>query len=98
VHEPSDKPTDAEVEALLAAAKATRKRPSRGMWAAALVMSVACVIGLAYGLVTSWDAVPDKSAVKSAAATSGSGFYLGLMIGIAVGIAIGSALALRKRT
>jgi hypothetical protein len=93
------KPTEAEVEALLATAKATRKRPTRNMWLAALVISLACVVGLAYGLITSWDAPPDPRAAKSAAETgSGNrGFGLGLMLGLAAGIAIGSALALRRR-
>ena len=91
------KPTDAEVEALLAAAKATRKRPSRGMWIAAIVVSLVCVAGLAYGLVTNWDAPPDKGATKSATGGSSSGFGLGLMIGIGVGLAIGSVLAVRRR-
>jgi hypothetical protein len=91
------KPTDAEVEALLAAAKATRKRPSRGLWIAALVLSVASVIGLGYGLVTNWDEPADTAVTKSPP-RAGSGFTLGLMIGLGVGVAIGSLLALRKRT
>ena len=94
-----EKPTDAEVEALLAGAKATRKRPSRGLWLAALVVSVACVIGLSYGLITSWDAEPEATKLPEGSTTrsSGTGFGLGLMIGLAAGVAIGSALALRKR-
>jgi len=95
--EPPEKPTDAEVEALLAAAKATRKRPTRGMWLAAIVVSLACVAGLTYALVKNWDAEPDRSAVKSASRTSSGGFGLGLIVGLAAGIAIGSTLALRKR-
>ena len=91
------KPTDAEVEALLAAAKATRKRPSRGLWVAALVLSVASVIGLGYGLVTNWDEPPDTAVTKSAPRAGSGGFTLGLMIGLGVGVAIGSLLALRKR-
>jgi hypothetical protein len=89
------KPTDAEVEVLLAAAKATRKKPSRAMWIVAIVISVVCVAGLAYGLISNWDAQPDPRA-KSVAQTS-SGFLLGFMVGLAAGIAIGSALALRRR-
>ena len=89
------KPTDAEVEALLASAKATRKRPSRGLWIAALVVSVVCVAGLAYGLITSWDAEPEKINLRS---HDNSGFVLGLMIGIGIGVALGTVLALRKRT
>jgi hypothetical protein len=93
------KPSDAEVEALLASAKATRKRPSRTLWIAAVIVSVLCVGGLVYGLVTNWDAEPDPEVVKSASRVnrSGSGFVLGVMVGLGAGIAIGSALAQRKR-
>ena len=92
-----DRPTEAELEALLASARATRKKPSRGMWIAALVVSVICVIGLSYGLITNWDVEPEKGAIKAASRTGGSGFGLGIMIGLAAGIALGSLLALRKR-
>ncbi|HEX5061355.1 MAG TPA: LPXTG cell wall anchor domain-containing protein [Kofleriaceae bacterium] len=92
-----DRPTEAELDALLADARATRKKPTRAMWIAALVVSLLCVIGLAYGLITSWDVEPEKGAIKAAAQTGGSGFGLGVMIGLAAGIALGSLLALRKR-
>jgi hypothetical protein len=92
------KPTDAEVEALLASAKATRKRPSRGMWIAALAISVACVVGLGYGLVTHWDEPAETSVTKQAPRSGTGSFSLGLMIGLGVGVALGSLLALRKRS
>jgi hypothetical protein len=90
------KPTEAEVAALRATADAVRKRPSRGLWLLALGVSLVCVIGLAYGLITYWDTPPDQT-VKREASSGGSGFGLGLTIGLAAGIAIGSVLALRKR-
>lgn len=95
--EPKPKPTQSEVDELLAAARATRKRPSRTLWIAALVVSIACVAGLAYGLVTSWDAEPDRETIKTASRSTGSGFGVGLVIGIGAGIAIGSLIAARRR-
>jgi len=88
---------DAELDALLAPARATRKKPSRAMWIAAIVISVICVIGLAYGLITNWDVEPETGAIKAASRTGGSGFGLGVMIGLAAGVALGGLLALRKR-
>ena len=94
----SSKPTEAEVAALLATADAVRKRPSRGLWIFAIVVSVVCLLGLGYGLITYWDTEPDKATIKSGTNSgSGSGFGLGLMIGLGAGIAIGSGLALRRR-
>jgi hypothetical protein len=99
------KPTDAEVAALLASAEAVRKRPSRGLWFLALVVSLVCVLGLGYGLLTYWDTEPERATIKAGgdntatggSPTSGTGFGLGLMIGLGAGIAIGSGLALRRR-
>jgi hypothetical protein len=96
---PKPNPTEAEVAALLATAEAVRKRPSRGLWIFALAVSVVCLVGLGYGLLTHWNTEPDKTAIKSGASSSanGSGFGIGLMIGLGAGIGIGSMLALRRR-
>jgi hypothetical protein len=93
------KPTEAEVAALLATADAVRKKPSRGLWMLAIVVSLVCVIGLGYGLITHWDTQPDKAMIRSGASgnSNGTGFGLGLMIGLGAGIAIGSVLAVRRR-
>ena len=91
-------PTEAEVQALLATAEATRKKPGRGMWIVAIVLAVICVGALAYGLFTYWNEPPEKTPSQvTRSQSSGGGFVLGLVIGVAAGIAIGSALALRKR-
>jgi hypothetical protein len=90
------KPTEAEVAALLATADAVRKKPSRGLWLLAIVVSVVCVIGLAYGLIVHWNETPTQT-TKRPASSDGSGFGLGLVIGIGVGIAIGSVMAMRRR-
>lgn len=96
VDPPTSKPTDAEVAALLATADAVRKKPSRGLWILAAVVSLVCLLGLGYGLLMYWDTEPDKTTVKQST-TNGSGFGVGLMIGLGAGIAIGSGLALRRR-
>lgn len=88
---------ETEVQALLEGARATRKKPSRGLWIFALVVSIACVVALAYGLFTDWDEPPEQKTIQPAAQVSGSGFGLGLVVGIGVGIAIGTVLALRRR-
>jgi hypothetical protein len=73
------------------------QRPSRGMWISAILVSVICVGGLAWGLVQSWDEPPRHKLAPAAAREGGSGFGLGLMLGIGAGIAIGSVIALRRR-
>lgn len=71
------------------------------MWIVALVASVLCVAGLAYALVTDWDAKPDPQleATQRQVSTSGTGggFSLGLVLGIGAGVVLGSLLALRGR-
>ena len=79
-------PSDAEVEALLAAAAATRKKPSRGLWIAAIVVSAICVVALGWGLINDWDEPPEQTTIQPAARDGGGGFGLGLMVGIGVGI------------
>jgi hypothetical protein len=67
------------------------------MWIAALVVSIVCLAGLAYGLVTDWN-TPVKHTVPSAKAiATGSGFWLGLLVGLGAGIVLGSLIALKKR-
>jgi len=89
-------PTDSEVKLLLESAQATRKRPSRGMWIVAIVVSVVCVGAFAYAMISDWNE-PASERVERRPTSTGSGFGLGFMIGIAAGIAIGSLLAVRKR-
>ena len=91
------KPTEAEVAALRATAAAVRKQPSRGLWMLAIGVSLVCVIGLVYGLVTYWDTPAETTVAREPTSSGGSGFGLGLMIGLGAGIAIGTMLALRKR-
>lgn len=67
------------------------------MWIAAIIVAVICVAGLAYGLITDWDAPADKLPSRAERAPGGSGFGAGLMIGIGAGIAIGSIIAIRMK-
>jgi hypothetical protein len=76
----------------------SERKPSRTLWLAAILVSVVCVGGLAYGLVTSWDAEPDRTLPDREPATRSSGFGLGLLVGIGAGIVIGSLLAIRRRS
>jgi hypothetical protein len=91
------KPTAAEIEALLANADAARRKPSRGLWVAAIVVSVVCMIALAYGLITYWDEPPTRTTLHANATSSGSGFGLGVAVGLGAGVVIGSLLAIRRR-
>jgi hypothetical protein len=73
-------------------------RPSRRTWIAALVVSVVCLAGLAYGLVSDWNTPPARPLPAAQRhATEGSGFSLGLLVGLGGGVVLGSLLALRKR-
>lgn len=73
-------------------------RPSRKLWIAALVVSVICVAGLVYALVSDWNTEPQHPLARRAEASSGgSGFGLGVMVGLGAGVVIGSLIALRKR-
>ena len=66
------------------------------MWIAALVVSVVCVAGLAYGLITDWNTPAAHTAPRGGSVT-GSGFSLGLLVGLGAGIILGSLIALKKR-
>jgi hypothetical protein len=90
-------PDEAEVQALLEGARATRKKPSRELWIFALAVSVVCVVALSWGVINYWDAPPEQKVLERPVQENGSGFGLGLAVGIGVGIAIGSVLALRRR-
>ena len=73
-----------------------QNRPSRQLWLAAIVVSVVCIAGLAWGLVNYWDEPPDKTVDRRPADSSG-GFGIGLLVGLGAGIVVGSLIAARKR-
>lgn len=74
-------------------------QPSRRMWIVALVLSVLCVGGLGYALVSEWNTPASRHDLPTQRQVSsgGSGFGLGLVIGIGAGVVLGSLIALRKR-
>ena len=73
------------------------QRPSRNLWIAAIVLSVGCVAGLGYALITDWNSPPDPTLHVPHAATGGGGFGMGLLVGIGAGIVIGSIFAIRSK-
>ena len=73
-------------------------RPSRKLWIAAIVVSVVCVAGLAYALITDWHTEPDRrSQPAERAHAGGAGFGLGVIVGIGAGVVLGSLIALHRR-
>jgi hypothetical protein len=95
---PEAKPTEAEIQALLANVEAARKKPSRGLWMAAIAVSVVCMVALAYGLIMYWDEPPAQTTLRPNATSSGSGFGLGVVVGVGAGVVIGSLIAIRRRS
>ena len=49
---------DPAIQAILDEGRKTRKKLPRGLWVVSLVIAAVCVIGLAVGLVQSWDVRP----------------------------------------
>jgi hypothetical protein len=83
-----------------------QSRPSRQLWIAALAVSLICVAGLAYALVTDWNTPPiarapvepregGAGAPGAPPVPSGRGFGSGVLLGLGAGIVLGSLLGLR---
>ena len=87
---------EAAARAIADEAKRTRERPSRGLWVAAIVVSIVCLGALAIGWFEARDVPAVAHPAHVAEPTSGGGFGLGLGVGIAAGIVIGSLLARRR--
>jgi hypothetical protein len=79
--------------AILEAARAGRKPPSRGLWIVALAIGVACTIAFFVVLFADGTATtpPRSQQVGS------DRFLTGIVLGLAGGIAIGFAIAKRRR-
>jgi len=93
---------DPEVEArarkIELSARATRKPLSRGVWIAALVVSMVSVAGLAIAWWQDHDTVSTTPLARHPSAEGGGGdMWVGVLVGLGVGIAIGSLLALKKK-
>lgn len=89
-----DPETEAKARAIERAAR-QRKPVPRGLWIAAIVISVACVAGLAIAWLQDRDTVALKH-LDDHSSAAGSGLWLGLLVGLGLGIAIGSVLAVRR--
>ena len=72
--------------------RATRKRPSRGLWVAALVVGGACAVAFAVMMF-----VDSGAPTHDAAPRHAGGFSNGLFIGIALGVVLGWALGRQRR-
>jgi len=73
------------------------QKPSRTLWIAAIVVSVVCIGGLAYGVITDWNTPPERTLPSRPVQPSGSGFGLGLLVGVGAGVVLGSLIAIRKK-
>jgi len=90
-----DPESEAKARAIARGARQRKPLP-RGLWIAALLVSVACVGGLVIAWIQDRDTVAVKTLDHHAPVVS-SGLWLGLLLGLGLGIAIGSVLAVRRR-
>ncbi len=77
-------------------AKRGRKRPSRGMYLAAIAAAVVCVVGLAIAWIQDRDTPAAMKLPKGHDGGEG-GLGTGLVIGAGVGIVVGSLIAVGRR-
>lgn len=91
-----DPDVEARARAIELAARAGRKPLPRGVWIAALVVSVVSVTGLAIAWWQDHDTVSTTPLERHPSA-EGGGMWVGVLVGLGVGIAIGSLFALKKK-
>jgi hypothetical protein len=91
-----DPDVEARARAIELAARAGRKPLPRGVWIAALVVSVVSVAGLAIAWWQDHDTVSTTPLARHPSA-EGGGMWVGVLVGLGVGIAIGSLFALKKK-
>lgn len=85
-------PAPRTIEDIAAVGRATRKRPSRGLWVAALVIGGACAVAFAVMMFMDRGTPTHETAPRHA-----GGFSNGLFIGIALGVVLGWALGRQRR-
>lgn len=85
-----------EAAAIVKAARALRKRPSRALWIVALAIGGACALG--FGLAI-WTAEPAASGTAPSAHLGRDlGFAAGLLFGLVGGVGIGFSIARQSRS
>lgn len=88
---------DRAIAAIVDEARKTRRRPSRALWIAALLVGVACAI--AFVMLMLADEAPSPVAKPTAESGSqGRGFTAGLVVGGVLGIAVGFAIARQRHS
>jgi hypothetical protein len=84
---------EADIEAILAHGRRTRKRTPRWLWLLAGAVGVVCAVGFAIAMLGADE--PVRPAVERRPA-SGGGLGIGLLIGACVGIVIGFSIARQR--
>ena len=74
-----------------------RRTLPRGVWVAALAISLLGVVGISIAWWQDHGTVALKSLERHAVEQHQSGLWLGLLVGLGLGIAIGSVMALKKK-
>lgn len=92
-----DPEAEVRAKAIADEARSARKRPTRSMWIAALVVSIGCVTALGFAWLAERDTPSEVDKLPRAKAAENSGLGLGLLVGLGVGIVVGGLFALKKR-
>ena len=99
--EPADSESAARIAEIMAGGRATRRRSSRAMWLAAMLVGAVCALGFALLLVSGGDAGGPAAgsgapaALPPTARESRTGCAGGLGLGLGLGLAVGYALGRR---
>ena len=87
---------EARAAEILAQVRSARRPLPRGLWVAAIAVSLVCAGGLAIAWIEERGAKPTHLPHAAARAAAGGGLGIGLVIGVAVGLVLGLALGLRR--
>lgn len=87
-------PDESRAAEILRAAKAERRKPSRGLWIVAAVIGASCAIGFVLLFVGE----RSPQAVTTPVEDRGLGFGAGILVGVVVGIAVGYSIARQRQS
>lgn len=96
VASPDVEQREAAARAISDAVRRARRPWPRSLWLTALVVSAACLIGLAVAWLQDRHTVAEHPLERRAAAHE-SGFGFGLLVGAGIGIAVAGVALARKR-